>query len=137
MKRRAWVIIAGSITIGLSGCSSHDVLSLKAEENNLPACTDLSTIHVEEIGNDRSDCDLSGSSLTFPDGTVVQMEEFGASGIHTDGLSERSYAWEDVGNFGIVAGERDASCENSRVWGSEEGLSRVREAFGDDWPCDG
>lgn len=135
MKRCVWVFVGGLVAIGLSGCFHHEVLTLTAEENSLPACEDLSTVRVEEIGVDRADCDLSGASLTFPDGTVVAMEEFAGSGIHTDGLSKRSYAWEDVGNFGIVAGERDASCTDSRVWGSEAGLERVREAFGERWPC--
>jgi hypothetical protein len=135
MKRFVWGFVAGSIAIGLSGCSSYGVLTLKPEEDNRPACEDLSTVRVEEITADRADCDLSGASLTFPDGTVVEMSEWGASGSFTDGLSDRTYEWGDVGNYGVVAGERDASCTDIRVWGSDEGLKRVREAFGEHWPC--
>ena len=137
MTRTMLVFAAGTLVIGLTGCGYSTGLSLTPEEDDLPACTDLSTVLVENLPVDRSDCNLAGASLTFPDGRVVEMDAFGGSGSASGGLSEYEYGWVNVGDFGVVAGWHADGCSRSEVWGSAEGKRRVFEAFGENWPCEG
>jgi hypothetical protein len=136
MKRRVWTLTASLLAIVLAGCAPQSSLKLDADEDSLPVCDDLSTVFVEDLGSAPVTCKITGGSLTFPDGTVLPVSEFTGNAERVDGSSGYRHLWVDVGDFGIVAGMRDGSCTESQVWGADEAKSRVREAFGDDWPCD-
>ena len=71
----------------------------------------------------------------FPDGTVVEMDEFAGSGSFSSGLSQYEYSWVNVGNYGIVTAWFDDDCAHSEIWGSAAGKKRVLDAFGKDWRC--
>jgi len=90
---------------------------------------------VELLETDRVDCDLSGTTLIFPDGTELETSEFGGAGSQSSSDSEWSYGWHSVGNYGIVATKYTASCDQETAWGSAEGIRRLREAYGDEWLC--
>ena len=136
MKHGFWLIGPAMLVIALSACSPQESLSLTPEEDNLPVCADLSTVLVENLATDRTDCALTGASLTFPDGVEVPIDEFAGSGMRTDNKSDYTYHFVNVGNFGFVASRANSGCVEREVWGSAEGQRRVFEAFGDEWPCE-
>ena len=126
---------AVALAFGLTGCFPSASLTLTPAEDNEPACTDLSTVLVENLHTDRTECDLAGASVTYPDGTVVEMDQYGGSGSYWSSLGEYEYAWVNVGNYGVVAGWHDDTCARSEIWGTAEGKKRVLDAFGETWPC--
>jgi hypothetical protein len=129
------VAIVFTLVLGVAGCAHQKVLTLTPEEDDLPACLDLSPIHVEDLGSDRSDCNLSGATLIFPDGTEMAMNEYGGSGGLEGTDMPLKYAWVNVGDYGVVAAQTLVGCGDTKVWGGSEALERVAEAFGDTWPC--
>jgi hypothetical protein len=127
--------VAFAVVLGVAGCVNQKVLTLTPDEDDLPACLDLSPIHVEGLGIDRSGCNLSGATLIFPDGTELPMGEYGGSGgLEGTGMPLK-YAWVNVGDYGVVAAQTLVSCGETKIWGSREAVERVAEAFGDTWPC--
>ena len=136
MKRRLLTASAIALAVVLTGCASSHVLTLTPDEHNLPACNDLSTVLVENLGTDRADCNLTGASLTFPDGTEVSMSEFGSGGHQTSGLSEYIYSWENVGDYGIVAAQHTDDCSLLEIWGTAEAIDRLNASGGKSWFCD-
>lgn len=46
-----------------------------------------------------------------------------------------SYAYESVGNWGLVAARASAGCADVEEWGNPEAIRRVHEAFGTHWAC--
>jgi hypothetical protein len=136
MKHRVLTTAAVLLAIPLTGCAPHSSLKLDADEYSLPVCDDLSTVSVEDLGSAPVACNIAGGSLTFPDGTVIPVSESAGNAERVDGSTGYRHLWVNVGDFGMVAGMRNGSCTESQVWGSDEAIKRVREAFGDDWPCE-
>jgi hypothetical protein len=127
------VVVAASC---LAGCSLRRGLTLTPEEADLAACANAALVPVEDLNTDEVDCDASGSTLVFPDGTELEMGILAGSGNRQDGLPGPKYAYVNVGRFGIVAAQSKAGCVDSVLWGSTEGTKRVLEAFGNEWPCE-
>ena len=121
--------------LGLAGCGNQNFLTLTPEEDDQPACLDLSPVRVEDLGADRFDCNLSGATLVFPDGTEMLMDEHaGSGGLEGTDMPLR-YAWVNVGDYGIVAAQTLTDCADTKIWGGHEAVKRVSESFGDTWPC--
>jgi hypothetical protein len=135
VKRTGRMLAASAIALVLAGCAPQNELWVDASDSTLLPCDGLSTVSVEDLGTTPVECDIRGSSLAFPDGTVIDLDEWAGSGDRTGGLSDFTYLWVDVGNFGVVAAQRDSSCSEVQVWGADEAQERVREAAGDSWPC--
>ena len=124
-----------ALALTLAGCTPTNVLTLTPDEFDLPACNDLSTVLVEDLGTDRADCNLAGASLTFPDGTEVQLDKYGSGGHYADGLSEYLYSWESVGDYGIVAAKHTEDCSTIEIWGTREARKQLNESGGKSWFC--
>jgi len=135
MKAFPAAAIAFTLLLSVVGCGNSKFLTLTPGEDDLPACVDLSPIQVEDLGSDRFDCNLSGATLVFPDGTEMPMNEYGGSGGLEGTAMPLKYAWVNVGDYGIVAAQTLSSCGETKIWGSPEAVKRVSEAFGDSWPC--
>ena len=97
-------------------------------------CADLSPVKVEDLGVDRAECSLIGTTLMFPDGTQLPVLAAGSGG-QVGSNPPLEYSFVTVGDFGIVAGQTTSNCDDTRTWGSAEAKKRVRDSFGDRWPC--
>ncbi|MCJ1715235.1 hypothetical protein [Curtobacterium sp. VKM Ac-2922] len=128
--------IALTALVALTGCGSDGVLTLGADEATRSPCPSPTTIPVEQLRTSAAPtCVPAGSDLLFPNGTRVTIDDQAGSGGLQSTSDPVRYSWIDVGNFGVVAGQATTSCARHHVWGSIEGVRRVRQAFGPDWPC--
>ena len=122
--------------MGCSGRADNRTLTLTAGEATLPACTTAASVPVETLNTEQLPrCEPVGQTLVFPDGEQIQLpEQQGGSGSLNPGSGYR-YAYESVGNWGLVAARAKADCSAVQEWGNPEALRRVHEAFGEDWVC--
>lgn len=137
---RAWASMTASVLL-LSACSmqgAHDgYLTLTAGEATLTACPSAGPVAVETLRTSAlPTCDPVGQVLVFPDGEQLQLsEQQGGGGASSSATSSYWYAYEDVGNWGLVAARSDSECSEVLEWGNPEALRRVHEAFGTGWAC--
>lgn len=133
------LLVAASLSI--TACSQNGTrdgyLTLAANESTLSACPTAAPVGVEALDTDQlPTCDPVGQVLVFPDGEQVQLpEQQGGGGSSSSSTSEYLYAYESVGNWGLVAARVTADCSGLQEWGNPEALRRVHEAFGHDWAC--
>ncbi|MFP7834594.1 hypothetical protein [Marisediminicola sp. LYQ134] len=136
---RLLVVTATALTLlGLTGCQTAEVLWLDASETTHAPCPEIRLIPVEELDAvDPPGCRPVGSTLVFPDGTQMSIEE-GVSAAGTESsVDPRKHSWIDVGDYGLVAAQANTTeCSAATVWGRDEAIQKVVEAFGESWPCD-
>ncbi len=136
MRRRAGIAFAfGAVAVGLTGCWAGDhggILTLTPDEIRIGACTSGEPVSVETLDTmDRPECLPLGTSLEFPDGTLLQTDEWAASGTQASSDSPTRYAWADVGIYGVVAAQYVEVCDDMVTWGRAEAVAKLRDAFGD------
>jgi hypothetical protein len=120
----------------LSGCSDSGALTLTSDESDRPACADLTPITAANLETERTDCDVRGATLIFPDGIEMDTSAQTAAQGFESSDSPWKYHWAYVGNYGIVASKSTETCNEVETWGPPEAVSRLKEAFGANWPCD-
>lgn len=134
------VILTFAASMSLTGCYGSEYLTLRADETDLPVCAPEYPVpvRVESLeAEERSSCDLRGGTLLFPDGTLVEMSEFGGTGSYEFGGF--SYGYFNVGIYGIVATQHGPQCSEVVEWGRREAVDKLHEAFGEEpgsWSCD-
>lgn len=129
-------LIAAAAAIVLAGCAHAGYLSLSSSEATIPACSQTQRISVADLNSDAEPaCEPLGSVLVFPSGAELKIDEQAGGGSQKMGDDPVRYSWVSVGNFGIVAGEATDTCGKHHVWGGRSAIERVKQAFGDDWPC--
>jgi hypothetical protein len=117
----------------LAGCypGSGSILQ-SPEEAELPACTGIASLTVEELEDpDRfDDCEPLDVPITFPDGYSFSIDEMaGSAGSVPGGSTE--YGLVRVGIYGMVASLRRPGHEVQR-WGTRVGLCLVSGMEDDD-----
>jgi len=135
MTRVSWLAVCLASVLAVTGCADRHILTLDPDEIDASACADLSPIHVEDLGVERSDCNLLGATLVFPDGTEVPMEKKAGGGGFQSSAMPLIYSFTYVGDYGIVAGQTLVECGQTKIWGGSEAKKRVLHAFGEQWPC--
>ena len=126
--------------VSLTSCSEADnddgYLTLTAGEATLSACPTAAPVMVEALNTKHlPTCDPIGQTLVFPDGEQIQLpEQQGGGGASRSG-SDYQYAYQSVGNWGLVAARAKADCSSIQEWGNAEALRRVHDASGSRWAC--
>ena len=132
------LLLAASLSITSCTHQGQDdgYLTLTAGEATLSACPTAAPVEVEALRTEElPTCDPIGQTLVFPDGEQIQLpEQQGGGGASTSGSGDH-YAYQSVGNWGLVAARADADCSRVQEWGNPEALRRVHEAFGSGWVC--
>lgn len=126
--------------LALTSCSQRGAdggyLTLTAGEATLPACATAAPVLVETLNTEQlPSCDPIGQTLVFPDGEQIQLPEQQGGGGSSNSESDYRYAYQSVGNWGLVAARAKTDCSAVQVWGNPEALRRVHEAFGKKWVC--
>lgn len=130
--------------VSLTSCSEADnedgYLTLTAGEATLSACPTAAPVMVEALNTKHlPTCDPIGQTFVFPDGEQIQLPEQqgggGASRSSSSSSSDYQYAYQSVGNWGLVAARAKADCSSIQEWGNTEALRRVHDAFGSRWAC--
>lgn len=128
--------------VSMTSCSGFDAddgyLTLAAGEATLSACPTEAPILVEALNTEHMPtCDPVGQTLVFPDGEQIQLpEQRGGGGWSRSASgSDFRYAYQSVGNWGLVAARVDGDCSSIQEWGNPEAIRRVHDAFGNEWAC--
>lgn len=135
MRRAGMAVAAGVLSVSLSGCwvGDHgDVLTLTADEIRIDTCAVGEPVSVETLDTmDRPECLPVGAPLEFPDGTLLETDEWAASGTQMSSEAPARYAWANVGIYGVVAAQYVEVCDDMITWGRAEAVAKLRDAFGD------
>ncbi|WP_414173043.1 hypothetical protein [Clavibacter tessellarius] len=124
------------VVAAVSGCSDQRILHLSQSEVSEPACGTAEDIPVDELTDVAGEsCRPVGSTIVFPSGDRITIQGGGGSVAAGDNNTTR-YSYEDVGDYGVIAARYSADCADVETWGPAEAISKVREAFGEQWPCD-
>lgn len=124
----ALVLLTGCLPLGRG-----EFLHLDAEEV-LEPCTEVSEIPVEALDGPAPECEPVGSTLIFPDGGRLEVSSGGgSSSLFTGDPNDktRSYGYQTVGIYGVVASTWLDECEYFESWGRPEAIAKVEVAFGE------
>jgi hypothetical protein len=127
----AIMVCAVAFSLGLTGCYGPR-LDIPRSALDLPACPVSSEPYsVTTLGNEpRAQCDLSGREILFPDGFTLAAPEIGSSRSASDGEHSATHTLFNFGTFGLVAAQTPEYSENTKWWGTKDGLKRYWDAFG-------
>lgn len=124
-------------TTACAGIGGGPALELGQGESTLRACPENEPLNVETLKtSDMPSCEPVNRELVFPDNERVPLggEDTAGGGVAgTD--SDYWYAYQYVGNWGLVAARARTDCSSIEEWGNPEALRRVHEAFGKRWAC--
>lgn len=133
--RPAAVVAAFLAVAAMSGCGDQGILRLGADELTEPPCAKTRDIPADGLTDAaRLSCRPVGSTIVFPSGDRIAIAGGGTVAAAGDGTTR--YAYEDVGDHGVIAARYAADCSDVETWGPAEALTKVRAAFGERWPCD-
>jgi len=115
----------------LAGCT-QDPSALSPEEL-LEPCTTVSEIAVETLEGLEPECEPVGSTLVFPDGAKLEVSSGGGSmsNYTGDGEPVKSYGFQTVGIYGVVAASWVDDCTDFQSWGRPEAIAKAHRAFGE------
>ena len=131
-----WLIASTGMMLMLTGCATADYLALDASEITIPACPTVQSIAVDELDSDTPpECRPAGSTLLFPSGAELVIDEHAGSGSFESTADLFRYSWIDVGDYGVVATQTTKNCVETLVWGRDAAIQKVRDAFGEAWAC--
>ncbi|MBF4618652.1 hypothetical protein ITJ44_11265 [Clavibacter sp. VKM Ac-2873] len=134
--RPAAVVAALLAVAAVSGCGDQGILRLGADELTEPACATTRDIPADELTDAaRLSCRPVGSTILFPSGDRIAISGGGGT-VAAEGDDATRYAYEDVGDHGVIAARYTADCSDVETWGPDKALTKVRAAFGARWPCD-
>lgn len=124
------------LVAAVSGCSGQGILHLSQNEFTEPTCATTRDIPADELtaAADES-CRPVGSTIVFPSGDRITVQGGGGT-VFANGDDTTRYAYEDVGDYGVVAARYTEDCTDVETWGPTEAITKIRAAFGEHWPCD-
>src|SRR5687768_1403237 len=116
MRLAAAALAVATLLAACVAVDSHDVLKLEAWETLEVKCDGVEEIAVEDLDTpERPDCVPRGAELVFPDGGRITVDPSGVTGSIT--REELTWAYVEVGVYGLVAVRAEGSCEVVRSWG--------------------
>jgi hypothetical protein len=130
---------AAVLVATLAGCFSEPVpyLSMGEGEFGIPACPPGERLLADDLAEQVTPvlCEVDLTEVEFPDGYVIEVRAGGAGSSKTtydDGRKSFSYGWFHAGHDGLVVYTNDDEAGRFvDMWGTDTGITRVREAFGD------
>ena len=130
------IIASALVLIVTSGCTSNDstgVINLDALESALSPCGGTALVEAESLGaRTRAQCDVAGSEIRFPDGTLLVAPAISGSAGHqgftgTPGVARKEYYLVNLGVYGVVASETDTA-GHTTWWGTAAGRQKAEKA---------
>jgi hypothetical protein len=132
IRSRILALLGVVAVVALTGCSGSEMITLTAGETDIVVCPPDKVV-VESLATvSRPTCSPMGSELVFPDGAVLEATVGTVSGSRSESRSGRTYAYIDVGIYGVVASTYSGVCDDLQAWGMPEAIEIVIDAFGDD-----